>query len=351
MSAARAQPVLATPAPAWHQARWIISRNEDITWFIGSAGISFLALALMAGGFPVHPLMLVWLLLIDGPHVVATVTRTYFDKQERAKLGALLWWLPLPMLAIGPAMVAAGQYAWFFLFAVCWQHFHIAKQHFGFVMLYKAKNGERDAKDLRLDKWLLLSSLWAPMIVFIVRTRDVAAAWAPVDRMVPVIIAAYAVLVAAWLWRQVEKLRGGVAINLPKIALLVTVIPLQWIALLHASHYGPEGIVRAGIALGLFHSFQYHRLLWFHNRNRYSANGAGERYGLASSFVSSAVFYVVLVVALHFLLMVLPRVVFPGDIAAAAVWGFSFTHYVLDSKIWRVRGDQELAVALRLRTN
>jgi hypothetical protein len=30
------------------------------------------------------------------------------------------------------------------------------------------------------------------------------------------------------------------------------------------------------------------------------------------------------------------------------VWGIAFTHYVLDSKIWRVRSDKELAVALRL---
>jgi hypothetical protein len=33
---------------------------------------------------------------------------------------------------------------------------------------------------------------------------------------------------------------------------------------------------------------------------------------------------------------------------AAAVWGVAFTHYVLDSRIWRVRGDKQLAAALRL---
>ena len=62
--------------------------------------------------------------------------------------------------------------------------------------------------------------------------------------------------------------------NWPKLGLLMTVIPLQWLALLYASHYGPDGILRAGIALGLFHSFQYHRLMWFHNRNRYTEPGA-----------------------------------------------------------------------------
>jgi len=35
-------------------------------------------------------------------------------------------------------------------------------------------------------------------------------------------------------------------------------------------------------------------------------------------------------------------------VMAAALWGIAFMHYVLDSKIWRVRGDKELAVALHL---
>jgi hypothetical protein len=33
---------------------------------------------------------------------------------------------------------------------------------------------------------------------------------------------------------------------------------------------------------------------------------------------------------------------------SAAIWGIPFTHYMLDSKIWRVRGDKELAAALRI---
>ena len=41
-------------------------------------------------------------------------------------------------------MVWAGLASLFFLFAVCWQQFHIVKQHFGFMMLYKAKNKDRD---------------------------------------------------------------------------------------------------------------------------------------------------------------------------------------------------------------
>jgi hypothetical protein len=46
---------------------------------------------------------------------------------------------------------------------------------------------------------------------------------------------------------------------------------------------------------------------------------------------------------------ILPQAMFPAvEWLQAALWGFAFTHYVLDSRIWRVRGDKELAAALRM---
>ena len=86
-------------------ANWIINQGEDLTWFIGSGLIGYFAIALMAAGFPVAPLYIIWMFGVDGPHVLATVTRTYCDKNERAKLGPWLWILA-PFLVVGP--IAAG---------------------------------------------------------------------------------------------------------------------------------------------------------------------------------------------------------------------------------------------------
>src|SRR5947208_2037231 len=104
------------PARTW-SANWIINRHEDLTWFIGSALVGYVALGLMMAGFPLQPLILLWLLGIDGPHVAATVTRTYFDRNERKNLGMWLWIL-VPFSFIGPAAVSLGQGSLFFLFAV-----------------------------------------------------------------------------------------------------------------------------------------------------------------------------------------------------------------------------------------
>jgi hypothetical protein len=38
-----------------------------------------------------------------------------------------------------------------------------------------------------------------------------------------------------------------------------------------------------------------------------------------------------------------------SDLAFGLFCGFGFTHYYLDSKIWRIRGDESLRVTLRLR--
>jgi len=336
------QPIGGRPA----RTNWIISRRDDLVWFIGPAAISYLALGLMAAGFPITPIYLTWFLAVDGPHVMATVTRTYLDKHERARLGWFLWAI-VPLCFIGPVMVWAGQASLFYLFAVCWQHYHIAKQHMGFMMLWKSKNKERDPLDLKLDRWFLLSSTVLPLAIFVLKTRLMAWAW--VQWIGVAATAAYLIFALVYIVHQLQKYRSGLALNPPKLILLAVLVPLQWCAFLYAARFGPDGILRAGITLGLFHSFQYHRLLWFHNKNRYSTPEASEKYGLAAYFARDLGYYVLIALGLHFALNVLPSAYFPAvQWLQAAIWGIPFTHYLLDSKIWRVRGDKELAAALRM---
>jgi len=137
--------------------------------------------------------------------------------------------------------------------------------------------------------------------------------------------------------------------NAPKLLLLAVLVPLQWMIFMHAATLGPDGILRAGITLGLFHSFQYHRLLWFHNRNRYAVPEGWQKYGLAAFFAKDFGIYLFSAIGLHIVISILPQTMNPGvEWIKAAVWGIPFTHYMLDSKIWRVRGNKDLAAALRI---
>src|SRR3954453_15978626 len=111
--------------------------------------------------------------------------------------------------------------------------------------------------------------------------------------------------------------------------------PPQGLAFGYAGGSGPDGVVRAGIVVGLFHSFQYHRLMWFHNRNRYSDPAAESTAGLAAVLARRVVYYFAAAVLLNLLLSILPGRFAPSPYVKAALWGIPFTHYILDSVIWR----------------
>jgi len=334
-------------APLTTHSNWIISEREDLTWFIGSSLAGYLALALMVAGFPFTPLFLVWLVGIDGPHVLATFTRTYFDKSERKNLGPMLWMI-IPAMLVGPIAVAAGYEQLFYLAAVSWLHFHIAKQHFGFVMLYKHKNRERSRFDYHLDRYFLLASLMVPYVRFVLATAEPTRTSPVAQGINELLVIAYVLLAVFYIGCQVYKARSGAALNTPKMLLMASVVPLQWLAFGYAATFGFAGIVRAGIILGLFHSFQYHRLMWFHNHNRYSDPESESRYGLAATLARRFAYYALTALALNLVLNVLPPRVLPATPLKAAVWGFAFMHYLLDARIWRVRGNRELAAALHL---
>jgi hypothetical protein len=113
---------LTTAAKAESRAvtmRWIIGAREDLLWFVGSVASSYALFALYVGGVvPLVPMVVAWAVLIDAPHVFATFSRTYFDREERRSRGRLLWW-SLLFFAAGPLFVLAGLgFAFFFVAAL-----------------------------------------------------------------------------------------------------------------------------------------------------------------------------------------------------------------------------------------
>jgi hypothetical protein len=319
------------------QSRWIINRREDLTWFIGSALAGYAAIALLAAGVPTLPILLVWILGIDGPHVVATATRTYFDPEERGKLGPLLWAI-LPCMLAGPMCVYLGYGSWFYLVALTWQALHVSKQHFGFAMLYRAKVRERDG--VLLDKLTILAGMMIPFARYVLLTFNLVPAEI-VGFLDSLLIALYVALIVWFTGRQIQLWRQGKPVNIAKLLLVAAALPLPWVAFYHALPLGKDGLVRLVMASGLFHAVQYHRLILFHNRNRYT----DDRAPMASFFSKNLLAYAALAVGGSAMVFLLGR---QSQYLAAAVWGVAFTHYVLDSRIWRVRGDKQLAAALRL---
>jgi hypothetical protein len=356
--------------------RWIINAREDLIWFVGSVASSYALLILYVSGIlPLIPMVVGWAILIDAPHVFGTLSRTYFDRSEwktrrRLMLGSLLFF------AVGPAMVLAGLGFTFFFLAALWAYYHLVKQHYGFMVLYKKKNQDLAPVDNALDRVFLLFAFNYPFVAFIAGDPSAMARVPPllrsgVNTVTMFLLAGTIVVGAAWLIRQVQRARLREPLNLPKYLLLAAAIPMHWFALLTPMPNKPIALVAI---LTIYHNLQYHRLIWFHNQ-KYSGTGVPpvsyaqdelrQRYGPAA-LISRRLLYYIAFGIFFGLLYQGPRQVLGyfslrathGDSTAqlplafqlgvSVLWGVAFIHYYLDSKIWRVRRDPSVGQALKM---
>src|SRR3954468_643504 len=166
MMAASAE-MITKPVESAISLRWIISARDDVIWFIGSVVSSYALLVLYVSGIlPLVPMVAAWAILIDAPHVFATFSRTYFDRAERRARKRLLLG-SLVFFVVGPLMVLAGAGLVFFFLAALWAYYHLVKQHYGFMVLYKKKNNDLRAVDNGLDRGFLLLAFTYPFVAFV----------------------------------------------------------------------------------------------------------------------------------------------------------------------------------------
>jgi hypothetical protein len=97
--------VAALPRPTRASSRWIIGRGVDLSLVAGSAGAGYLYLILYTAlHVPIGYLWWFWSVGLDGTHIFATASRTFFDRDARARQSRLLFGSLLFFFALGPAM-------------------------------------------------------------------------------------------------------------------------------------------------------------------------------------------------------------------------------------------------------
>jgi hypothetical protein len=368
--------IISKPFAKAISVRWIISARDDLVWFIGSVVSSYALLALyLTGILPLIPMAALWAIFIDAPHVFGTFSRTYFDRTERQTRGRLLWG-SLLFFAIGPVMVVIGAGFLFFFVAALWAYYHLVKQHYGFMVLYKKKNGDLARIDNALDRLLLLFAFNYPFFAFIAQDPE-AMARVPgplrggANGFATMLLIGTIAMALVWLARQVQRAVSGEPLNVPKYLLLAAAIPMHWIVLLTPMPHKPIAIVAI---LTIYHNLQYHRLVWFHNK-KYKSPGtvsdglsstetARAKYGAAELISRRLAFYVLFGVLFGFIYQGprqflgylsfksgaagIANVSFLTQLAISFLWGYAFIHYYLDSKIWRVRRDPSVGKALNM---
>lgn len=396
---------------------WIHSARADLTWYVGSAlaGWIYVAMVLALGHGLRDPLrdpfyvlrigpstvaltlglvvVASWAFLIDAPHVWGTLARTFLDPDEwsgrrRILLASLALFALGPVAVFGPylagmvvplspATMALGSSV-FFVFFRLWAYYHVVRQHWGFLVLYKRRNDDwEDASENRADLWFFNAALYFPLLLF------VTAPWYEETGMPalglgsvvfgessiasilrPIVLVAYPVAIAGYVGFQCRRYRQGVERNGPKLALLASIVPLHLAVFLH-----PLLVLFVVPIVTVGHNLQYHRIVWSFGRNKYRGRPEG-RYRFAKAAFRSVPVYLFLGLSFTFALYQGPWVrlvkgglarafdtwLVPGigmvagvdspesagigaQMAATLFLGWAMQHYYLDAHIWRVRRD------------
>lgn len=393
------------------EINWIVNKHSDIMWFIGGALFGYAMFFLHAG---LHLDMLtvwfLWIMFIDTPHFFGTYSRTYFDKEEwqnRKKLyiGSLAWFLVGPTMILLSYLMHQGGFAnyrlpyiVFIIFFNLWAYWHVTRQHYGIMALYKRKNGDFDPLDHKIDQAVLYVGLLAPFVAFVFRHPQARSILGlnkplppyPVDfglasmfspsywaqlrwEHVIVFISIFAVAMVTLVFfaRQYQLWHEGKPLNLPKLLFLTALLPLYaYICYSPAVFTAP--LITFSAFVTIYHDVQYLAIVWFYNKNRYHKAGVDpSRYGMAAkisrnffSFMGCAI-----LMGAIFRLLGCSFEIHPGcgvlvltskqilfgtlttrDLLAGLLLGFSMHHYFVDQFIWRPSKDSALRKDLHIKT-
>lgn len=335
----------AAPFGAHRTSPWIIGRGVDLSLVIGSSAAGYLYLLLYAGlHIPITFLWWFWSVGFDGTHIFATASRTFFDSQARARNPRLLYGSLIFFFAIGPAMVLAGLVKYLAILVGVWAYYHVIRQHYGFMVLYKVKCRDLQPIDNTLDRVFLgVMLVFPPFHRFFLHHPEELGLHVAFPRLEPFLWVAVGAILAIYLMRQWVRWRSGASANVPKYLLFAAVIPLHWLTFALMSWQAAVPTVT------IVHNLQYHAIVWFHNRNRYAGDVESAHGRIPAAVSRSLAAYIAAGLVFSLLYRIpgfaLGRV---SELAFGFFCGFGLTHYYLDSKIWRVRSDPGLRAALRM---
>lgn len=142
---------------------WLFSRRMDLLVFGGTAAIALLlvALAPWIGAPGKDAPRWTWItgvLLVDVAHVWSTVFVVYLDPIERARRPFFYRVVPLACFAFGVVVFMLGGLPLFWRCIAYLAVFHFVRQQYGWVMMYRARAGER------AYRWLDTATIYATTI-------------------------------------------------------------------------------------------------------------------------------------------------------------------------------------------
>jgi hypothetical protein len=363
---------------------WIEAPGFDLALFFAPAALSLLAfVSCVVLGAPPLAWLWLWIICLDGPHMLATYSRAYGDpalwrSRKRLLLGSCLAFVVGPaLLLLGTWLGTPGIFTIFLATMSTYSVHHVVRQHWGFASLYGARAaavaGAEKPPIAKLRFWFY-GVCWAPYVAFVLThpslAKEVAAGGAlrQAGQLVALGLFGFWLVGIARFARGLQRAWGRRApLQQPAYLLLTALfngLLFFLVARLEPIFRGAVGLDQEFMLLsvmnGMFHSAQYLGLVGlFHQRSArvvsepptWFANRPLRAWGVLLPFVLS---YVGVACATG---------VYPGcqvwlgrqlhdvgfnQLALAIWWGFALHHYWLDERIWHVRTDPKLRAVFGL---
>jgi hypothetical protein len=348
---------------------WLFGQRSDLLLFGGSTAVALLflgighATGLLDGDAPPW-LFLVAVVGVDVAHVWSTLWRVLAEGHEASRRLWLYAGVPLAAFALGVLAYSVSPLFFWRVLAYL-AVFHFMRQQYGWVALYRRKNGEGREGRL-LDSAAIYGATLTPLLFwhahlprkfqwflkgdFLSGLPDGASRAAFV---------VYAGIFAAWIGQELARARAGRPVSWGKVLIVVSTAATWFLGIVvFDSDY-------AFTVLNVFvHGIPYMGLVWFTSRARAAARlGAGRKPSLADRMLPRFALFLapLLLVAFaeewgwdrlvwhdHAVLFPGPAVD-PGALLLALIVPLlalpQATHYVWDAFLWKVEPANEAAVA------
>ncbi|HJL14833.1 MAG TPA: hypothetical protein RMH99_04205 [Sandaracinaceae bacterium LLY-WYZ-13_1] len=332
------------------RARWLVSARYDLTFFVGSCVVTWLFLGLYHGlgslGFEPkgESILVVYFLytaLFDHPHIFQTFSRTHGDPAERRRNRALHTFGLVAFVAVGLYLNAIGWWREVIVFAAIYGSWHIVRQHWGLLNVYKKLNDDR----ARVDHWIDSAVFYLGMLAFLLHDYAGAAVDTPIWGALTVRFPAipewvgeatfYAFLASAavFVGRQLWRVARGEPLNVPKLLLLVAALGTHGLVFFFTA----TPFLIAEALETAYHNVQYQGWTMTYQRRRFRSAKLVRRWLVAGLIYGLAVGSIELL-----------------GLTVGGAWSWVFVpfamivvyHYYVDGRIWRTREAPELKRAM-----
>ncbi len=353
-------------------SNWLFSRRADLALFGGSAALALglllfgRASGVLDGDVPPW-VFLVGIVGVDVAHVWSTGWRVLADGEEAHE--RLLLYAGVPLLAWFAGIAAYSVSALVFWRLLAYLAvFHFMRQQYGWVALYRRKNGEGEEGALarRLDASVIYGATLTPLVFWHAHLPrrfqwflqgDFVSGLPPwVSRAA---FAVYAAVFAAWAVKEAARARGGKRVSWGKVLVVLTTAATWFLGIVaFDSDY-------AFTVMNVFvHGIPYMGLVWFTSRARAEGRrAAGEPPAVADRWLASLPLFLLPLVAIAFaeewgwdrlVWHDHPRF-FPGTPLEPGALALVLlvpllalpqaTHYVWDAFLWKMKRQNAAAVS------